>query len=158
MANGATAIDSKTAWSIVCKDFPFKQYGDTKDLSAHTWLDNNGDDEFIPPQLFLKAYEVDVTFVCYCPSGQANGNIQNFLNYLTGNDGLIQGAALMVYDAYTKVGKQNVRFVSVSDEGIYRREGTDDVVEFKVRFKINDPVTNIIPVTSEAGIVSLKVS
>jgi hypothetical protein len=99
----------------------------------------------------MAAYEMEVEFAykdapkymngVNVNMNKANYYVKGFLDYLTGRDG--KGAELMVYDTYTKIGRQHVRFVSVSDDVFYRREGEMDVVTFSVTFKVNDPVTDI---------------
>ena len=49
----------------------------------------------------------------------------------------------MVYDTYTKIGRQKVRYVSVDDDIFWRQEEGGDIVVFVVTFKVNDPVTDI---------------
>ena len=141
MKSDALVVDTLDNWGIVCKEFPFKLYGEAKELPSHDWKDEDGDDEYIPSELPIASYEVEVKFAYKGVMDSANANIKGFLDYLTGRDG--SGAELMVYDTYTKIGRQNVRFVSVGDDVFYRQEEGGDVVVFSVTFKVNDPVTDI---------------
>lgn len=141
MKSDALVVDTLDNWGIVCKEFPFKLYGEAKELPSHDWKDEDGDDEYIPSELPIASYEVEVEFAYKGVMDSANANIKGFLDYLTGRDG--SGAELMVYDTYTKIGRQNVRFVSVGDDVFYRQEEGGDVVVFSVTFKVNDPVTDI---------------
>ena len=141
MKSDALVVDTLDNWGIVCKEFPFKLYGEAKELPSHDWKDKDGDDEYIPSELPIASYEVEVEFAYKGVMDSANANIKGFLDYLTGRDG--SGAELMVYDTYTKIGRQNVRFVSVGDDVFYRQEEGGDVVVFSVTFKVNDPVTDI---------------
>jgi hypothetical protein len=74
----------------------------------------------------------------------ANTAIRGFLNYLTGNDGLGHGAELSVYDTYTRIGRQRVRFLSVENDLIVRNTAEGDVFVFTVHFRVNDPMTDIL--------------
>lgn len=139
--NDALVVDTFDNWGIVCKDFPFKLYGEAKELPSNDWKDEDGDDEYIPSELKIDSYELEVEFVYKGDMNTANTNIKAFLDYLTGRDGT--GAELMVYDTYTKIGRQHVRFVSVDDDIFWRQEEGGDVVVFVVTFKVNDPVTDI---------------
>jgi hypothetical protein len=143
MATGAPVIDTQAAWGIVCKDFPFKLYGDAKELPAQDWYDEHGADEYIPKQLKMAAYDIKVEFVYKGANSTAQVNIRQFLDYLTGNDGQNNGAELKVYDAYTRIGRQKVRYKDVDNTMIHRYEGQLDVFTFTVTFRINDPMTNI---------------
>lgn len=139
--NDALVVDTFDNWGIVCKDFPFKLYGEAKELPSTDWKDEDGDDEYIPSELKIASYELEVEFVYKGDMNTANTNIKAFLDYLTGRGGT--GAELIVYDTYTKIGRQHVRFVSVSDDIFWRQEEGGDVVVFVVTFKVNDPVTDI---------------
>lgn len=141
MIEDAPVVDTLSNWGIVCKDFPFKLYGEAKELSSRDWKDEDGDDEYIPNELKIAAYEIDVEFVYKGDMNTANTKIRGFLDYLTGRGGT--GAELMVYDTYTKIGRQSVRYVSVDDDIFFRQEGGNDVVVFVVTFKVNDPLTDI---------------
>lgn len=141
MIGGASVVDTLDSWGIVCKEFPFKLYGDAKELPSHDWKDKDGDDEYIPSELPIAAYEIEVEFAYKGAMNSANTNIGAFLAYLTGRGST--GAELQVYDTYTKIGRQSVRFVSVEDDVFYRQEEGGDVVVFVVTFKVNDPVTDI---------------
>lgn len=141
MIEDAPVVDTLSNWGIVCKDFPFKLYGEAKELSSRDWKDEDGDDEYIPDELKIAAYEIDVEFVYKGDMNTANTKIRGFLDYLTGRGGT--GAELMVYDTYTKIGRQSVRYVSVDEDIFFRQEGGNDVVVFVVTFKVNDPLTDI---------------
>lgn len=141
MKDDALVVDTLSNWGIVCKEFPFKLYGEAKELPTRDWKDEDGDDEYIPDELKIASYELEVEFVYKGNIDSANTQIKSFLDYLTGRGGT--GAELMVYDTYTKIGRQSVRFVSVEEDVFYRQEEGGDVVVFVVTFKVNDPVTDI---------------
>lgn len=141
MKSDALVVDTLDNLGIVCKEFPFKLFGEAKELPSHDWKDEDGDDEYIPSKLPIASYEMEVEFAYKGVMDSANANIKGFLDYLTGRDG--SGVELMVYDTYTKIGRQHVRFASVSDDVFHRQEEGGDVVVFSVTFKVNDPVTEI---------------
>ena len=152
MKNDALAVDTLDSWGIVCKEFPFKLCGEAKELPSHDWKDEDGTDEYVPDKLTMEAYELKVEFVYKdkkpnvvngvdLNKNKGNENVKAFLNYLTGRDG--SGAELMVYDTYTRIGRQHVRFVSVDEDIFWRQTEGGDVFTFSVTFKVNDPVTDI---------------
>ena len=141
MKNDALVVDTLDSWGIVCKDFPFKMYGEAKELPSNDWKDEDGEDEYVPSVLPIASYEMEVEFAYKGDANSANVKIRSFLDYLTGRDG--GGAEMMVYDTYTMIGRQHVRLVSVSDDVFYRQESDGDVVVFAVTFKVNDPMTDI---------------
>ena len=140
---GATVKESVADFGIWCKDFTFKIYGDAKDLASTDWKDKHGDDEFVPDEIMLKAYDIEVSFCYKGNAGSANVKIDTFLKYLTGLDG--SGSVMKAYDSYTGIGRQNIRFKSVSTDGeLVRDDRNGDIIVFKVIFKVNDPVTNVV--------------
>ena len=141
MKDDALVVDTLDNWGIVCKDFPFKLYGEAKELPSHDWKDEDGDDEYIPDVLPIAAYEMEVEFAYKGDMFTANSNIKGFLDYLTGREG--DGAEFMCYDTYTKIGRQHMRFVSVGEDIFHRETESGDVIVFSVTFKVNDPVTDI---------------
>lgn len=60
---------------------------------------------------------------------------------------LISGGYFSVYDPNRLLGRTNVRFVSYSDEAEYFNGygdgGKQYLVQFSVKLKVNDPITNI---------------
>lgn len=145
MKDNALVVDTLDNWGIVCKDFPFKLYGEAKELPSHDWKDEDGDDEYIPDVLPIAAYEMEVEFAYKGDMFTANSNIKKFLDYLTGREG--DGAEFMCYDTFTRIGRQKMRFVSVSEDIFHRDQNNSeygcDVIVFSVTFKVNDPVTDI---------------
>ena len=145
MKDDALVVDTLDNWGIVCKDFPFKLYGEAKELPSHDWKDEDGDDEYIPDVLPIAAYEMEVEFAYKVDMFTANSNIKGFLDYLTGREG--DGAEFMCYDTFTRIGRQKMRFVSVSEDIFHRDQNNSeygcDVIVFSVTFTVNDPVTDI---------------
>lgn len=145
MKDDALVVDTLDNWGIVCKNFPFKLYGEAKELPSHDWKDEDGDDEYIPDVLPIAAYEMEVEFAYKGDMFTANSNIKGFLDYLTGREG--DGAEFMCYDTFTRIGRQKMRFVSVSEDIFHRDQNNSeygcDVIVFSVTFKVNDPVTEI---------------
>lgn len=108
-----------------------------KDIPSRDWPDEHGNDEFIPDKPVYKAYEIECEFVFIGTHGTANEKIRSFLQYLAEN------GSFSIYDTYTKIGRQNVRYVSNSEDVFYRRDGENDIVVFSVTLKVNDPITDI---------------
>lgn len=151
---GAKVKDLLTEWNMVCTDFPFELYPETKDLPKRDWIDEDGEDTFIPDVLPLKAYDLEAG-ICY--KGEmctAYDKLTSFLNYLIGEDG--NGATLKVHNLYAGIGRQGLYFLGASDYDFHSTKD-GDVVTFKVKFRVTDPKTQIIPSYSvdKTTIVSL---
>lgn len=87
-------------WGIYVKSIPFKIFPEIKELAFRNWLDENGDDEYIPAQPVFKAYEMDCEFVFIGSHGTANERIRSFLEYLS------NGGEFIIYDSYTQIGRK----------------------------------------------------
>lgn len=141
--SGAKVKDLVAEWSMVCADFPFELYPETKDLPKRDWADQDGEDTFIPDVLPLKAYDIEAE-LCYTGKmDTAYTKINSFLNYLIGEDG--NGVDLKIYNPHTKIGRKNLYFSGTSDYE-YHSDGNGDVVLFKVKFRVSDPKTEVVPI------------
>ena len=143
LTTNATVKDS-AQWNIYVSHMPFNLSPKAKDLPKRSRPDQNGDDEYVPDTMFYEAYEMDVTFLYCIPTVKASGttgisntDIKAFLDYLK------TGGVFKMYDAYTKIGRTKVRYVDFNEKMFFRREGLNDVVEFTLKLKVNDPVTEI---------------
>ena len=130
------AVRNSTEWGILIKSFPFDIYPEMKDIPKNDWFDEDGDEEFVPDVPVFKAYEAEVEFIYEGARDTGYTNVRSFLNYLATN-GLNK-----IYDSYTSIGKQNVRYQKQSDAKLYRNS-TKEYIVFKVNLKFNDPTTMI---------------
>lgn len=128
--------DSKE-WGIWVKSMPFLLYPKLKEPAQRSWPDENGDDEYLPDSPVFEAYTMNVDFVFIGATGTANSQIKSFLNYLS------KEGEFSIYDTYSKIGRTHVRYSSYSDKAFRRRENENDIVQFTVTFKVNDPITDI---------------
>ena len=153
-SNSYPVYESVNAWGVWCKDIPFKLWDKTKEPAKRSWNDEHGDDEYIPSTgLWLDAYEMTVEFGCKILDNAIGSSsdeevahvddvrnaVGNFLEYLR------QSGMMKMYSAHTRIGRQNVRFVSVSDDAHWEPDEGDgqEFLVFKVTFKVNDPKTDI---------------
>ena len=137
LKNGSPVKDSMD-WNIWIKSVPFKLFPEMKDIPSRSWYDQNGDEEFVPDNPVFKAYEMNCEFVFIGAHGLANSKITEFLSYLA------NGGMFKFYDSHTKIGRTKVRYVSYSEDILYRNQGSEDIVVFSVTLKVNDPITNIV--------------
>lgn len=141
--NSATAVKETVAdFGIYCKEFPFSFNWKARDIVKVECVGDEGDDENIPAKMRIQSYTLTATFVAKGRIAQLRTQMITFLNYL------IQGE-FKIYDAYTKIGRQHVRFIGVEDDVKFEKfkvaEGggiyTHGLVEFRISFKVNDPTT-----------------
>lgn len=99
----------------------------------------------------MKAYTMDVKFCCKGDKFSSNAKIQKFLRYLTRLDG--SGAEMKMYCTWTKIWHKGIRFDKLSDKADLIRDEDGDVLVFTLTFKVNDPITDILPIMGKDNIV-----
>ena len=143
--NVGSVIDTQKEYHVVCQEFPFKMMPETKELAKREWYDEHGDDVFIPSDgLKFKAYDLEVKFIYVGTEDTMQGNIGNFIRFLYG---LNYGGSplLAVYDEYTKTGRRGIYVEGVdNDLFAYDDANVHVVAVFKVKFRVTDPVTEIV--------------
>ncbi len=155
MKEGAAVKETVADFDIYCAEIPFRLFVEAKDPSKRDWMDEHGDDEYIPDSgLKLKAYTMDVKFCCKGDKFSSNAKIQKFVEYLTGMDG--SGAVMMMYCTWTKIGRRGIRFDKLNDKAELVRDGDGDTLVFTITFKVNDPVSNITPISTSGVVTELR--
>nr|WP_315091208.1 hypothetical protein [uncultured Prevotella sp.]DAJ99713.1 MAG TPA: hypothetical protein [Caudoviricetes sp.] len=155
MKEGAAVKETVADFDIYCAEIPFRLFVEAKDPSKRDWMDEHGDDEYIPDSgLKLKAYTMDVKFCCKGDKFSSNAKIQKFVEYLTGMDG--SGAVMMMYCTWTKIGRRGIRFDKLNDKAELVRDGDGDTLVFTITFKVNDPVSNITPISASGVVTELR--
>lgn len=153
--NGAV-VNTYTQWGIACIKVPFKAGGKTKDLPKRDWHDEHGEDTYIPSKLMLDAYDAEFEMACVVVGSQWNlspavQKIEAFKKWLTGNDSESgSGAELKIYSPYSSIGRQGCYLSEISNEDpvVQLKQNGDNiykenVVTFKVKFRVTDPMTDI---------------
>lgn len=136
--------ESVSQWGVWCKSIPFKLFDKVKDPAKRVWFDEHGDDEYIPQGgLYLESYDMSVEFGCKKIDGEIDDvrvAVGNFLEYLRSS------GYLMMYSRHTRIGRQMVRLVSVSDDAHWEQEydGGQEFLVFTVTLHVADPVTEIV--------------
>lgn len=123
-----------TEWGIYVKNIPFKAFPDLKDVFKRDWPEDSGDDEYIPANPVFKAYEMELSLVYVGGMDTAGDKIRRFCEYMV-------GAEISLFDEFTGIGVR-CRFVSYDEKAFYRRD--EDVVQFSVKVKVNNPLSYAI--------------
>ena len=154
-----SVIDSYAQWGIVCVKVPFKVGGKTKKLPNREWYDEHGDDTYIPDALMMEAYDAEFEMAYKGEELASNPfdldlafqNINAFKKWLSGNNtNSGSGAELKIYSPYSTIGRQGCYLLEISDEDPHvqtKNVGSnlyhENVVTFKVKFRVTDPATEI---------------
>lgn len=133
-------FESVATWGIYCKSIPFKLFDNIKQPAKRSWPDEHGDDEYIPQEgLYLEAYNMKVEFGCKRTSTvkDVRQKVGQFLQYLR------ETGHINLYSSYTRIGRQNVRLDSVSDNSKWKSYDGSEYLIFEVTFHVGDPITDI---------------
>ena len=160
---GDVVKNTYTEWNIACCNVPFKTGGKTKALSVRDWKDEHGEDAYIPAKLMFEPYDMEFEMAYVGKEVATNPfdcslaleKIDAFKKWLTGSDDLTNhpngtGASLTIYSPYTTIGRQGCYLLEVSDEEPHvqlKQEATnmynENVITFKLTFRVTDPTTNV---------------
>lgn len=153
-----SVVNSFTEWSIACAKVPFKAGGTVKELAKRDFPDEHGEDTFIPKKLVFEAYDAEFE-MAYAGQELASNpfnlslafaQIDSFKKWLSGNDEEEgSGAELFIYSPYTTMGRK-CYLKEISDEEphvqLKQERGNlynENIVTFKVTFRVIDPMTNV---------------
>lgn len=129
-------FDTKEAFGLWIQHSPFLIRPKTKTPVVQSWLDEDGDDVYLPPSgVKYEAYSFDCSFVYFENDGMANVRIEQFIQR-------ISGKWLKIYDSYTKMCRKGVYVEEIGEAEKFHRRGQQDIVIFKVKFKCNFPTFN----------------
>jgi hypothetical protein len=145
---------------IACDDFgimplshPFAVQLEQKELPTNDWLDEDGDDEFVPDKPCFKSFEDEVEFGIEADTPQdALGVIAYFIIYLS------FGGAFAMYDEHTEIGYEDVRFVKLEPTADKIEKDGKSIIQFKVVFKVNSPIsfTSLERQTNSANVENIR--
>ncbi len=133
----SSVVRDSNEWNCLVKSVPFILKPEIKDLPATDWKDQNGKDVYVPDTLTFKEYDIDIEFLFIGEHGTGNTQIKEFIEFLC------TGGANILYDSYTKIGRQNVVYKKYDEDSLYRRDGENDIIIFKLNFTVYDPITEV---------------
>ena len=139
----ALATDTKTAWGMVAKTNPYPLLPTPKDPYKNDWKDEDGDDEYTT-YMHYKGFEMEVEFYVKAVDGTTTTAAADLHTAVWSFFTSVREGNFRVYDAYTGLGFQRVRYAGsdFEDATFKERNGTATVM-FTVKFKVNDPVTRM---------------
>lgn len=137
-ADGSAVKETGADFDIYEVESKFYGCVSAKELPKRSWNDEHGDDEFVPDDLMMESLTHTVKFGYKGDKFSANKAIKSFLDYLS------KGGSMKIYDEYNGIGRQHVRFSSMSDDATLVRDEEGDILIFTVSLKVNDPVTDIV--------------
>ena len=150
-----SVVDLFKVYKIVCQDFPFKKNPKPKDLPTRDWAGEDGLDVYVPDNIPMKSYDVDVTFLYVGTEQNIRTDISNFIDFIYGrikgkNSDNVKSGRLSIYNEYVGMGRKDVVVSEIDNELFYCTDADPDAVaKFKVKFTVYDPTTDVTPATGE---------
>lgn len=145
-------VDLLDAFKIVCQDFPFKKNPAPKELPSRDWAGEDGLDVYIPDRIPIKAYDIEVDFLYTGTEDAIQTDLNNFIDFLYGrikgnSNDTVQSGRLAIYNEYTGLGRKDIVVKEVEPEIFFLSDSDPDAVaKFQVKFTVNDPTTEVVPV------------
>lgn len=137
-----TAIDT-TVWGMVAKSNPFPILPQPKEPYKNEWHDEDGDDEYTK-KLYYEAIEFEVQFYIKTLGAFAESALISQLSAFFEH---IRHGSFKIYDSYTGIGRQDVRYAGYDEEEFKRKiikESGWARAIITIKFKVNDPITRIV--------------
>ena len=145
-------VDLLDKFGIACEEFPFKLFPEAKELPQNDWPGEDGKEVYVPKEVPLKAYDIDVTFIYKGTEANMRKDIKDFILFLYGRNSGAAGASLAVFDEHIGFGRKDVRCTKVSNELFYNEDYDDEkLARFKVTFSVDDPMTEVTATYYEEG-------
>lgn len=136
-----TAVDTRTEWGMIIKSNPYIFLPNPKDCYVNDWKDENGDDEY-NTEMYYEAFEFECEFYLKATAGvntTASAELQALLDDFFD---AVHQKEFKIFDTYTQKGFQKVRYAGYENEE-YKARGNWARQMFRIKFKVNDPVTKM---------------
>ena len=131
------AIDT-TAFGMVAKSTPYPVLPTPKEPYKNTWLDEDGDDEY-NAQMRYESFEFEVSFYVKTLGRDSE---KTMISQIESFFSKIKSGEFKIYDSYTGLGRQRVRYAGYSEESKKVSSSWARSI-FTIKFKVNDPITRI---------------
>lgn len=140
-SSDVSAIDT-TMWGLVAKTNPYNALPEPKETYTNDFKDEHGDDDFTD-KIFYKPLEFSVSFYVKCFDTEGKSAQRLLHEQIDAFFAKIKEGEFKIYDSYTGLGRQDVRYVGYESEEFKARDNWAKHV-FQVHFKANDPITRIV--------------
>lgn len=139
-------VDLLDKFKIACMSFPFKKFPEAKELPTRDWSGEDGRDVYIPNEIPMKSYDLEVEFLYKGTEDAIAKDLSDFIEFLYGRNFNATGGRLAIYDEHVKMGRIDVYVQSV-DNNVYACNDTDTdaIASFKVKFMVENPTTEVTP-------------
>lgn len=134
-----------TEWGLVPRVNPYPLLPTPKQPYKNEWFDEHGDDEY-NSVMYYEPMEISVGFYIKAFDSPAGKAVEQIRDLVESFFSYIKEGEFKIYDSYTGLGRQKVRYAGYSEESFKQRgdgEKSWAIARFTVKFKINDPITRV---------------
>lgn len=147
------------SWGLVLCEAPIQVMSNVKEPYKNDWPDEHGDEEW-NESAYYEAYEADFTFAAKKDgytyvANTVVSDIRDFISWLNGGE-------FMFWCEYGNLGRQHVRYAGYDDDAKMWSMNTgrieshqrivSTVLRFKLKLKVNDPVSRVVPNATYTGL------
>lgn len=139
--DGSSVARDTTEWGLIAKVNPYPLLPNPKDPYKNEWFDEHGDDEWCD-KMFYQPIDFSVSFCVMAydtPNKTAEVLIREAIEDFFS---LIREGQFKIFDSYSGIGRQKVRYAGYSEEE-FKRRGDKAHAIFEIHFKANDPITRM---------------
>ena len=140
-ATDASAIDTRTSYGMVAKVNPYPIMPQPKEPYSNDWKDQNGADEY-NTVMYYKPFDMTVSFYAKALTTVSNTAPAELRSWLNTFFDKIKNGEFKIYDAYTNMGFQHVRYNGYAEESFKARGNWASAI-FSITFRVNDPTTRM---------------
>lgn len=153
-----TCYNTKEQWGFIAKSNPYPALPDPKEPYANKRKDENGDDEYTD-KIYYESFTFDVKFYIRTKDTVSNNAVtetaaETIRIKLKAFFDIVKSGDLKVFDSYTALGRQKVRYAGYKEEKFKSRGNWAQCV-FVITFKVNDPITMMKYNSSTGKIVEI---
>jgi len=140
-------------WGLVLCEAPIQLMSDVKEPYKNEWPDEHGDEEWADV-LYYQSYELELTMATRSVLLNTTAvEVRAFVEWLAAGE-------FMLWVEHGNLGRQKVRYAGYEDDAHMwkqkiRTGGRDQdewVLQFKIKLKVNDPVTRVFPNSTYTGL------
>lgn len=139
--DGSSVARDTTEWGLIAKVNPYPLLPNPKDPYKNEWFDEHGDDEWCD-KMFYQPIDFSVSF-CVMAYDKPNKTAEVLIREAIEDFfSLIREGQFKIFDSYSGIGRQKVRYAGYSEEE-FKRRGDKAHAIFEIQFKANDPITRM---------------
>lgn len=126
---GANKVNINDKFGIYLQHGTLINFPEPKNVWVHDWIDSDGEDLYVPFEIYYKPYDLDLDFVYIGERDSFNDVIRSFILYLGADE-------FSIFDIWQRAGLR-LRYMKYKEGSKYREER--DIWQFTITFRVSKP-------------------